>query len=153
MAATAGIGAVSGVNLAGDLLDHITPASSTTATAVTITGPLKGKLYTSSISNDTRGTECSDANYASQSVSAWNAKATISGAGYNVGVVKKTSNVNLTWGGGTGFAVQQVFTGLALDSSDGTPVMVYYQNFAVSLTIPVGNQYIVLSGNLTVGIS
>lgn len=153
MAATSGIGAVTAVELAGDLLDHITPSSGTVATAVTVTGPLKCKLFTTVIKNDTRGTECTDANYAFQSVTAWNAKTVTSGSGYNVGIVQKTSNLNLVFGGGTGFATTQTFTGLDLDSSDATAVMVFYQNFAASLTVPSGNQYIILSGNLTVGIS
>lgn len=153
MAATSGLGAISAHNLAGDLLAHISPASSTTATVVTVTGPLLAKLYTSVIKNDTRGTECADSNYTNQAVSAWNAASTASGSGYNVGVVSRTSNVGLTFGGGSGFAAQQTLTGLALDSSDGTPILVFYNNFAASVVVPAGNQYVILSGNLTIGIS
>jgi len=153
MAATSGLMAVTGRNVAADILAHLTPPSSTTATAITVTGPLKLRLYTTAITNTTLGTECSDANYASQSVTAWNAVSTTAGAGYGVGFASRTSNVVLTFGGGGGFAAGQTFTGCALVSSDATPVEVAYQNFASSVVIPVNNQYVVASGSLSVTLS
>jgi hypothetical protein len=153
MAATSGLMAVTGRNVAADLLAHITPPSATTATAVTITGPLKLRLYTSAITNTALGTECSDANYASQSVTAWNAVSTTTGAGYGTGYAGRTSNVALTYGGGGGFAVSQTLTGCALVSSDATPVEVAYQNFASPVVIPINNQYVVASGSLSVTLS
>lgn len=156
MAATSGLGAnTTGGNLASDLLNHITPASSTTATAVTVTGPIKVGLYTTATTNTTPGTECSDANYlrTQGNVSAWNAITTTAGAGYQVGYVQRTSNIALTYGGATGFAVAQTITGVVLWSSDATPVCVSYQNYAAGVSVPINNQYNIASGSVVLQLS
>lgn len=143
MAAGTGIGAQSGANVQQDILNHLTPASTAVATAVTITGPLKLALIVGSTdtTNTTLGTECSDANYSRQSITAWNAASTTAGNGNAVGISTKTSNTALTFGGAGGFAVAQSVRGVALMSSDATPVMCFYQNFASATSIPINNQY------------
>lgn len=152
MAASSGMSSVTGRAVAADILAHCTPATSTVATAVTITGPLKLALMIAAVVNTDAATahECTDTNYARQSVTAWNAASTTGGAGYNVGKVVKTSNVALTFGGGTGFAVAQTVTGDMLVSSDATPVECFYENFAASVSVPINNQYVVASGSVTV---
>lgn len=152
MAASSGMSSVTGRAVAADILAHLTPASSTTPTAVTVTGPLKLALQIAAVQNTTAATtnECTDTNYARQSITAWNAATTTAGAGYGVGKVSKTSNIALTFGGGTGFAVAQTITGDMLVSSDATPVEVFYENFAASVSVPINNQYVVASGSVTV---
>lgn len=152
MAATTGMGAAtSGGNLAADLLAHITPPSSTTATAVTVTGPLRLTLHTAAHTNTTFGTECADTNYARSqgNITAWNAVATTAGAGYGVGFVQRTSNVALTFFPTTGAAAAQALTGSALFSSDATACFVAYLNFAATVTVPINNTYTVASGSVT----
>ena len=152
MAATSGLGAVTaGGNLAQDLLNHITPNSSTQATTITITGPIKARMVTSVSTNTTPGTTCSDANYADQAVT-WAAASTTAGAGYGVGYVQKASSAGLTFGGGTGFAVAQTFTGVWYVSSDATPVQVAYENFAAGVVVPINNQYTVAAGSATIAL-
>lgn len=153
MAATSGLLALSAANVEQDLLNHLTPASGTTATAITVTGPLKVALLTAVSTNTAVGAECTDANYARQSVTSWNAPATTSGEGYAAGVTNKTNAVALTFGGSTGFAVAQTITGIALYSSDATPVGVYYENFATNLGVPINNQVVFGVGQITLGIS
>lgn len=152
MAASSGMSAVTGRNVAADILAHLTPLTTPVATAVTVTGPLKLALMIGAVQNTDAATahECTDANYARQSITAWNAAAVTAGAGYNVGKVAKTSNLALTFGGGTGFAVAQTMTGDMLVSSDATPVECFYENFAASVPVPVNNQYVVASGSVTV---
>lgn len=151
MAAGTGIGAQSGANVQQDLLNHLTPASSTVATAVTITGPLKLALIVGSTdtTNTTIGTECSDANYSRQGITAWNAASTTAGNGSAVGITSKTSNTALTFGGAGGFAVAQSVRGVALMSSDATPVMCFYQNYASIVNVPVNNQLTFALGAVT----
>jgi hypothetical protein len=141
--------------VAKDLLDHITPTSATVATAVTITGPLKMSLQTAAVANDTAATvhECTDANYARQSISAYNADATASGAGYNVGKVTKANTSDLTFGGVGGFAVAQSITGHIDASSDATPVETFYENFAAAIAVLANQQYVVAAGTGSWGIS
>lgn len=149
MAAGTGICAVTGRNVAGDLLAHITPATSTVATAVTITGPLKlGLIVGTGTTNTTIASECSDANYARQSLTAWNGASATAGNGSAAGFVNKTSNVVLTFGGSTGFAVAQSINTLVLYSNDATPVEVFYQNFGSTTTVPINNQYTIASGSV-----
>lgn len=156
MASTSGLGAVTtGGNLAADILGHITPASATSATAVTVTGPLKVGLYTTVSTNTTPGTECSDANYLriQGSVTAWNAVTTTAGAGYQVGYAQRTSNIALTYGGGTGFAVAQTFAGVVIWSSDATPCCISYQNYSSAIVVPVNNQYNIASASVVLQLS
>ena len=155
MAASSGIGAIAAANVAADILGHLTPTAAAVATAVVITGPLKVALLTTVSTNQVVGTECTDANYtrAQGSITAWNAITTTAGAGYQVGFAQRTSNVALTYGGGTGFAAAQTITGVAFYSSDATPVLVVYQNFAVGVAIPLNNNYVVASGSASVSLS
>lgn len=55
MAATSGLCAVAGKDVATDLINHILVNSGTVATAVTITGPNKVALLISSSTNKTSG--------------------------------------------------------------------------------------------------
>jgi hypothetical protein len=155
MAQTSGICNVTGRPVAKDLLDHITPTSGTVATAVTITGPLKMAMQTAAVANDTPATthECSDANYARVAISAYNADATASGAGYNVGKVTKANTSDLIFGGAGGFAVAQTFTGHIDASSDATPVETFYENFAATIAVLANQQYVVAAGTGSWGIS
>jgi len=152
MAATSGLSSVTGRNVAGDILTHLFPATRTVATAITGTGPIKGALQTALVNNDSAATahECTDANYARQSITGWGAVAVTSGQGYGAGFSKIASTVALTYGGAGGFAVGQTFTGVVLASSDATPVEVAYQNFAASVSVLANQQYVVASGSCTV---
>lgn len=151
MAAGTGIGAQSGANLQQDLLNHLTPTGAAVATTVTVTGPLKVALIVGATdtTNTTIGTECTDANYSRQSITAWNAASTTAGNGNTVGITTKTSNTALTFGGAGGFAVAQSVRGVTLMSSDATPVMTFYQNFAAVVSIPTNNQYQFAAGAIT----
>jgi len=142
MAATSGLFAP----VATDVLNHLTPATTPVATAVTITGPLKMQMTTTASTNSAAGTVCADANYTAggQPITAWNAAATTAGAGYGVGFVSKTNNVALDFPAGnttTGFAAPAALAGLFLVSSDPTPVNVSYYNFAAVVNVPQGNVY------------
>lgn len=146
MAVTSGLFAISAANVAGDILNHLTPASGTVAPAVTVTGPIKMKLLTTTSTNTAEGTECADANYTAggQPITAWNAAATTAGAGYNVGYVGKTNQTVLDFPQGntsTGFAAAAALAGVSLVSSDATPVKVAYLNFAATVNVPQGNVY------------
>jgi len=161
MAAGSGFGAVTGTNVQADILNHLTPLTTPVAPAVTITGPVKmalcataGATYTGVDStNTTFGTECTDANYARQSITAWNAPTTTAGNGYNVGVTTKTTGIGLTFGGTGGFAAQQTVHGYGYYSSDATPVYIGYSNLATNINIPANNQLVVASGSGSLGAS
>lgn len=142
--------------MAADLLAHLTPVTAAVvATAVSILGPLRLSLHTTTHTNTTPGTECADTNYnrAQGSLTAWNAASTTAGAGYGVGFVQKTSNIALTFFPTTGAAAAQTLTGSALFSVDATPCFVSYLNFAVSVTVPINNTYTVASGSVTLQIN
>ena len=149
MALTSGTGALVANDVAKDILDHLTPNSGTTATAITITGPIKCALIVGASTNTTLGAECSDANYARQSIS-WGADAVTSGAGYGVGYVQKANTVALTFGGAGGFAVAQTIYGVAYYSSDATPVLIAYENYAATVSVGVNQQYIIPIGSATI---
>lgn len=151
MAATSGLGALATNNLAQDLLNHITPAT-TTATAITVTGPIKCHLHTAATTNTAIGTECADSNYAAQSVT-WNAASTTAGAGYQVGFVARTNNGALTFGGAGGMNASQTITGITLQSSDATPIFVGYENYATSVVVGAGLQYIINNASLSFSLS
>lgn len=154
MAATSGLCAVSGRNVAGDLLSHLFPASGTVATAITVTGPIKGALQTVAVNSDTAATihECTDTTYVRQAITGWNAPVVTSGQGYGVGFVKITSTNALTYGGAGGFAANQSFTGVILVSSDTTPVEVAYENFAAAVSVLANQQYVVAAGSCSVSL-
>lgn len=145
MAATSGLCAVAGKDVATDLINHILVNSGTVATAVTITGPNKVALLTSSSTNKTLGAECADANYSRISVS-WGSAATTEGAGYSVGYVGKNSSALMTFFP-SGAAVQQVLAGTVIYSNDATPIPILYANFAAAVTVPAGSQYTVAAGS------
>ena len=152
MASTSGICAVLTRNIQKDLLDHLTPTAGTVATAITITGPIKMHLYTTAWTNVTPGTECADTHYAAQSISAWNADSVTEGAGPAAGYTSKTNTTELTYGGATGFNAAATITGVALLSSDATPVEVSYENFAAPMSVPINNNYSFANGAVSIAI-
>jgi len=155
MAANTGLAAVTaGGNVQADLLAHLYPTGVAVATAVTITGPVRVALVVGATdsTNTTMGTECTDANYARQSITVWNAPTTTAGGGSAAGYTAKTSTNALTFGGAGGFAATQSIRGNFIVSSDATPVIISYQNLPAVSTILVNQVYTVAAGQAQVQI-
>lgn len=153
MAANTGLAAVTaGGNVQADLLAHLYPTTVAVATAVAITGPVRVALVVGAAdsTNTTMGTECADTNYARQSITGWNAPTTTAGSGSATGYTAKTSTNGLTFGGAGGFAAAQSIRGNFIASSDATPVIISYQNYAAVVTVAINQTYTVAAGSAQV---
>lgn len=148
MAATSGISDVTaGGRVALSVLNSLLPASGAVP-IMTITAPINMRLLTSASSNTVPGAECVDTHYVLLPVS-WNTATQTPGTGSAAGFESKTNSAAVTYFGGTGAAAAQTITTVSFTSSDGTPVQVMYENVAVSISVPQGNQ---LSFPITTGI-
>lgn len=135
-------------NLEGSLETFAAGGAAPTA----LTAPIMLDLVTTTSTNATPGTICSDANYAKQNANIGSASnATTAGAGA-AGYVSRASTAQISFFG-AGAAAQQILAGVITRDSAGTPVNDQYQNFASTVTVPLGATYVIASGSLSSSVS